>query len=39
MSYKKIKIFCVTDKPLPNIENTNLILAGVGKYNFSSNVK
>ena len=36
MSYKKIKLFCVTDKPLPNLENTNLILAGVGKNKFSS---
>ena len=36
MSYKKIKLFCVTNKPLPNLENTNLILAGVGKYNFTS---
>ena len=36
MSNKKIKLFCVTDKPLPDLENTNLILAGVGKYNFSS---
>ena len=34
MSYKKIKLFCVTDKPLKNLENTNLILAGVGKNNF-----
>ena len=34
MSYKKIKMFCVTDKPLKNLENTNLILAGVGKNNF-----
>ncbi len=36
MSYKNIKLFCVTDKPLPKLENTNLILAGVGKYNFTS---
>jgi len=36
MSYKNIKLFCVTDKPLPELENTNLILAGVGKYNFTS---
>ena len=36
MSYKNIKLFCVTDKPLPKIENTSLILAGVGKYNFTS---
>ena len=36
MSNKNIKLFCVTDKPLPKLENTNLILAGVGKYNFTS---
>ena len=34
MSYKKIKLFCVTDKPLKNLENTNLVLDGVGKNNF-----
>ncbi len=32
-----IKFFCVTDKALLNLENTNLILAGVGKNKFSSN--
>ena len=31
----KLKTFCVTNKPVPNIENTRLILAGVGKNNFS----
>lgn len=31
----KLKIFCVTNKPVPNIEGTSLILAGVGKQNFS----
>ena len=36
MSDKKIKLFCVTDKPLPKLENSNLILAGVGKYKFTS---
>ena len=36
MSYKKIKLFCVTDKPLTSLENSNLILAGVGKYNFKA---
>ena len=36
MSYKKIKLFCVTDKPLTSLENSHLILAGVGKYNFTS---
>ena len=36
MSYKNIKLFCVTDKPLSKLENTNLILAGVCKYNFTS---
>ena len=34
---KKLKIYCVTDKILKNLENTNLILAGVGKDNFPSN--
>ena len=31
----KLKIFCVTNKLVPNIEGTSLILAGVGKQNFS----
>ena len=31
----KLKIFCVTNKPVLNIEDTRLILAGVGKKNFS----
>ena len=34
---EKLKIYCVTDKILKNLENTNLILAGVGRANFPSN--
>ena len=33
----KIKIFCVTDKSLPNLESTFLKLAAVGKKNFNKN--
>ena len=31
----KIKIYCVTDKPLNFLENSSLLLAGVGKNSFS----
>ena len=31
----KLKIYCVTDKVLKNLENTNLKLVGVGKEKFS----
>ena len=34
---EKLKIYCVTDKVLNNLENTNLILAGVGRDKFPSN--
>ena len=30
VDYKNIKLFCVTDKSLPKLVNTNLILSGVG---------
>ena len=30
-----LKIYCVTDKPLKKLENSNLNLAGVGKNFFS----
>ena len=33
---KNIKIFCVTNKRIPYLENSKLILAGVGKENFSN---
>ena len=32
-----IKIFCVTNKPLPKLEKSFLNLAGVGEHDFSSN--
>ena len=32
-----LKIYCVTDKPLKRLENSNLNLAGVGKNIFSEN--
>ena len=32
-----IKIFCVTNKPLPILEKSALNLAGVGEHDFSSN--
>ena len=32
-----LKIYCVTDKPLQKLENSNLKLAGVGKNIFSNN--
>ena len=32
-----IKIFCVTNKPVPILEKSFLNLAGVGEHNFSSN--
>jgi len=31
-----LKIFCVTNKPIPLLEKTNLIMAGVGTNEFSS---
>jgi len=34
---ESIKIFCVTDKIIFNLENSNLILAGVGKEKFNEN--
>ena len=33
----KLKIFCVTNKKLPNLENTSLHLAGVGNEKFNEN--
>ena len=36
MSYKKIKLFCVTDKPLPSLEDSCLNLVGVGKELFNN---
>ena len=30
-----LKIYCVTDKPLEKLENSHLLLAGVGKNIFS----
>jgi len=32
-----LKIFCVTDKPIPLLEKTNLVMAGVGTNEFSKN--
>ena len=32
----KIEIYCVTNKPLPDLENTELKFAGVGKNKFST---
>tara|TARA_B100001057_G_scaffold473492_1_gene538032 strand:+ start:605 stop:1405 length:801 start_codon:yes stop_codon:yes gene_type:complete len=32
----RLKIFCVTDKQLPNLESGHLILAGVGKKKFNN---
>tara|TARA_Y100001970_G_scaffold270362_1_gene364158 strand:+ start:8773 stop:9573 length:801 start_codon:yes stop_codon:yes gene_type:complete len=34
---KKLKIFCVTDKALPHLEDSTLFLAGVGKNKFNKN--
>ena len=31
-----LKIYCVTDKPLKKLENSHLVLAGVGSNIFSS---
>ena len=35
MKYK-LKLYCVTNKPLPDLENTELKFAGVGKNKFST---
>ena len=32
----KLKIFCVTNKMVPALENSNYILGGVGKSNFNN---
>ena len=31
----KLKIFCVTNKQVPALENSNFILSGVGNYKFN----
>ena len=33
----KLKIFCVTNKQVPTLENSNFVLCGVGQYNFNEN--
>ena len=33
----RLKIFCVTNKPIKLLENSDLILAGVGKDKFTDN--
>ncbi len=35
MMYNNLELYCVTNKPVPFIEGTNIFLAGVGKYKFS----
>jgi len=32
-----LKIYCVTNKPLKNLENSELLLAGVGQHEFTKN--
>ena len=36
MKLENLEIYCVTNKPIPNLENTDLNLAKVGKEKFSN---